>query len=199
MTRRNSTDPFTTALLLIDVINHFEFPDGKEMLAQALRIAPKLAHFRARARSVGMPVIYVNDNFGRWRSELSSLLTYCRRPEAAGRRFVEQVLPGKEDYFVLKPRHSAFFQTPLEILLEHLGTTSLVLCGIATNSCVVCTAHDAKMRNFNLFVPPDCSASRTIREHKQAIDHMRAMTDAITASSKSLCFSKSRGNAAKRS
>jgi nicotinamidase-related amidase len=195
MARGNPQNPSARVLLLIDVINHFEFPEGKKMLVQALPIAPRLARLKARARAAGMPIIYVNDNFGQWRSDLPNLLSYCLRREAAGRRFVEQIRPGKDDYFVLKPRHSAFYQTPLEILLEHLRASSLILCGLATNSCVLCTAHDAKMRNFNLFVPSDCSASLTVREHKQAIEHMKTMTDAVTASSTSLRFSKSRGRA----
>jgi nicotinamidase-related amidase len=186
MTKRDSPSRSPVVLLLIDVINHFEFPDGKQMLAQALPIAPRLARLKARARAAGMPVIYVNDNFGQWRSDLSKMLDHCLRPKAVGRRFVEQVRPDKEDYFVLKPKHSAFYQTPLEVLLTYLGASSLVLCGLATNSCVVCTAHDAKMRNFDLFVPSDCSASLTAREHKQAIAHMETMTDATITPSASL-------------
>ena len=126
----------------------------------------------------GIPAIYVNDNFGQWRSEASKLLEYCLRPKAAGRRFVETIRPDKEDYFVLKPMHSAFFQPPLEILLRYLGATNLILCGLATNSCIVCTAHDANMREFRLFVPSDCSAARSAREHRQAIEHIKEMADA---------------------
>jgi nicotinamidase-related amidase len=107
--------------------------------------------------------------------------------------FFEQSEPDKDDYFVLKPRHSAFYQTPLEILLECLRATSLILCGLATNSCVVCTAHDAKMRNFNLFVPSDCCASLTATEHERAIEHMKTMTDAVTTASTFLRLSNARG------
>jgi nicotinamidase-related amidase len=193
MARRGSPDPSTTALLLIDVVNRFEFPDGEKMLVQSLPIAPKLVRLKARARATGMPIIYVNDNFGQWRSDLPKLIAYCLRSNAIGRRFVEQIQPDKDDYFVLKPRHSAFYQTPLEVLLEYLRATSLILCGLATNSCVVCTAHDAKMRNFNLFVPSDCSASLTAREHERAIEHMKTMTDAVTTASTSLRLSNARG------
>lgn len=153
--------------------NHFEYPGAEKMLEQTLPIAPRIARLKARARAAGIPVIYVNDNFGQWRSDLAKLLAYCLRPQALGRQFVEQIRPDKDDYFVLKPRHSAFYQTPLEVLLEYLGASSLVLCGLATNSCIVCTAHDVKMRNFAVFVPSDCSASLTAREHKQAIAHMQ--------------------------
>jgi nicotinamidase-related amidase len=167
-------------LLLIDVINHFEFPDGGQILRSALPISPKLATLKKRAKDSGIPVIYVNDNFGQWHSDAAKLIDYCLRPEARGRKFVEALLPDKDDYFVLKPMHSAFYQTPLEILLRYLEASSLILCGLATNSCVVCTAHDGKMRGFQLFVPSDCCAARTSREHQQAIQHIEAMTDATT-------------------
>ena len=96
------------------------------MLTQALAIAPRIARLKARARAAGVPVIYVNDNFGQWRSDLAKVLAYCLRPQALGRQFVEQVRPDKDDYFVLKPRHSAFYQTSLEILLAYLGASSVV-------------------------------------------------------------------------
>jgi nicotinamidase-related amidase len=100
--------------------------------------------------------------------------------------------PDDEDYFVLKPMHSGFFQTPLEILLHYQGATSLILTGLATNSCIVCTAHDAKMRNFSLCVPSDCSAARTRREHEQAIEHIKEMVGASVVASSSLNVGKLR-------
>src|SRR3981189_1316594 len=163
------------ALVLIDVINHFEFPDGKTILRQALTVAPALARLKKRAREAGIPAIYVNDNFGEGRSEKSKLVQYCLRPEAAGRAFVEQLRPDDEDYFVLKPMHSAFYQTPLDVLLRCLGTSTVILSGLATNSCILCTAHDADMRDFKIVVPSDCCAARSMREHKQALEHIGAM------------------------
>ena len=166
------------ALLLIDVINHFEYPDSDKLLAEALPIAPRIAELKRRARAAALPVIYVNDNFGQWRSDASKVLAYCLRPEAPSASFVDQLRPEDEDYFILKPMHSGFYQTPLELLLKHLGVTTLILSGIATNSCIQYTAHDAKMRNFQIFVPPDCSAARTREEHDQAIRHMQSMASA---------------------
>jgi nicotinamidase-related amidase len=173
-------------LILIDVINHFEFPDGEKVLRQALPMAPRLARLKKRAHAAGMSTIYVNDNFGQWRTDVAKLLDYCVRPEAIGKVFVEQLRPDKDDYFVLKPMHSGFYQTPLEVLLRYLDASTLVLAGLTTNSCIICTAHDAKMREFELYVPSDCSASRTAKEHRQAIEHIRMMTDARVAESGSL-------------
>jgi nicotinamidase-related amidase len=174
------------ALILIDVINYFEFPDGEKVLRQALPIAPKIAHLKQRAQAAGMSTIYVNDNFGQWRSDVSKLLDYCIRPEAPGKAFVEQIHPDKNDYFVLKPIHSAFYQTPLEVLSRYLNASTLVLAGLTTDSCIVCTAHDAKMREFELYVPSDCSAARTMKEHRQAIEHIQKTTDGKVTPSASL-------------
>jgi nicotinamidase-related amidase len=165
----------SVALILVDVINHFEFPDGDRLLRRAVPMAPILARLKKRLVRAGIPCIYVNDNFGQWRSDASALVDYCLRSDCAGKRFVEALRPEPDDYFVLKPMHSAFFQTPLELLLRHLGTKTLILCGLATNSCIVCTAHDANMREFRSFVVSDCCAARTAREHKQALDHIAAM------------------------
>jgi len=190
MASRNVKHKSAAALILVDVINHFEFPDGARLLKNAFPIAPRLARLKERARRAGIPAIYVNDNFGQWRSNASKLLEYCLRPEASGRDFVARLEPDDEDYLVLKPMHSAFYQSPLDVLLRHLGATSLILGGLATNSCIVCTAHDANMREFGLFVPSDCSAARSRREHLQAIEHVKAMTDANVLRSSALHLEK---------
>jgi nicotinamidase-related amidase len=174
----NSLPKSSVALVLVDVINHFEFPDGTRTLKNSLPLAPRLVRLKARAAKAGIPVIYVNDNFGQWRSDSSKLLEYCLRPEAKGRDFVEAIRPDPNDYFVLKPMHSAFYQTPLDLLLQYLGASSIILCGIATNSCILCTAHDAQMRNIGIYVASDCCAARSKREHQQALVHVKEMASA---------------------
>jgi nicotinamidase-related amidase len=154
-----------TALLLVDVVNHFEFPDGKVRL-------------RKRTHAAGVPVIFVNDNFGQWHSNAAKVVDYCLREGCTGRRFVEVIQPGPEDYCVLKPMHSAFYQTPLDVLLRHLGVSSLLVAGMATNSCILCTAHDANMRELELTVVADCCAARSTKEHQQALANIREMASA---------------------
>jgi len=180
------------ALILVDVINHFEFPDGPQVLKNALPIAPNLARLKARAKRAHVATIYVNDNFGQWRSDAKTLLRHCTRLEAPGREFVKAIEPDTEDYLVLKPMHSAFYQTPLDTLLRYLGTSSIILCGLATNSCIVCSAHDAKMRDLAIVVPSDCCAARSGREHAQALDHIKAMAVAKVTLSTSIRFNKLR-------
>jgi nicotinamidase-related amidase len=184
---RNVCHKSRVALLLVDVINHFEFPDGKDIRRRALAIAPPLARLKKRARAAGVPTVYVNDNFGQWRSETKKLLRYCLRPEAPGLHFVELLQPDDEDYFILKPMHSAFYQTSLDLLLKELSASSIILSGLATNSCILCTPHDANMRHLKVIVPRDWCAARTAREHNHALEHIAAMADAkVGASSASL-------------
>lgn len=175
-------------VLFVDVINHFEFPDGHALLRQAEGIAANLQALKRRALKAKVPVVYVNDNFSEWRSNPSQLLSYCVRPEAIGREFVSEVAPSQEDYFVLKPMHSAFYQTPLEVLLRYFEARTVVLCGLATNSCIMYTAHDARMRDFEIIVASDCCAARKTREHEQALVHIKRMAGARILQGSSIRF-----------
>jgi nicotinamidase-related amidase len=185
----------SAALLLIDVINHFEFPDGPNILRRAESMAGNIVRLKQRARAAGIPAIYINDNFGDWRSDAGRLLAYCLRTDAPGRDFVEKIKPDARDYFVLKPMHSAFYQTPLDILLRHLGASSLIFTGLTTNSCILCSVHDANMRDYKIIVADDCCAARSEREHSQALEHIRAMADAKVISSAALRLGRLAGKA----
>jgi nicotinamidase-related amidase len=166
------------ALLLVDVVNHFDFPDGADLLKNATPIAQRLSALKQRARTLGLPTIYVNDNFGRWRSNFPQVLECCLNRGGAVRAFVEQIQPDANDYLVLKPKHSAFYQTPLDLLLKYLAVNRLVITGLATNSCILCTANDAYMRDLTLVIPEDCCAARTSGEHQASIEQMQAMLSA---------------------
>ena len=174
----SAPDNSETALLIIDLINDFEFPRGDELFEQALPIAPRVAALKKRARAAGIPAVYVNDNFGRWQSKFADIVEHCRRPGVRGRPIVEQLVPEDCDYFVLKPKHSGFYQTPLELLLKHFGAERLILTGVSTNSCVLFTANDAYMRDMELIIPRDCVAACNTQEHDFAIEQMRSMLGA---------------------
>jgi nicotinamidase-related amidase len=175
----SAPDNHHTVLLLIDVINDFEFPRGDELFNQALPIAPNIAALKRRARAAGIPAVYVNDNFGRWQSNFDQLVNHCLHDGVRGRPFVEQLKPDPEsDYFVLKPKHSGFYQTPLDLLLKHLGAERLILTGVSTNSCVLFTAGDAYMRDLELIVPNDCSAACNPQEHSLAMEQIKCMLKA---------------------
>jgi nicotinamidase-related amidase len=174
----NVPDHADAALLLIDVINDFEFEGGAELLKLALSVGKQIASLKARAKEAGIPSIYVNDNFGIWRSDLNKIVSHCTRDGVRGKPFCELVLPDKDDYFVLKPKHSGFFCTSLELVLEHVGAPNLILTGIAGNNCVLFTANDAYMRDFKLFVPADCVVSQTREENEYALGQMEKVLKA---------------------
>lgn len=161
------------ALLLVDFINLFDF-DGAEALAKrAVPAARNAAKLRQRAADAGIPCIYANDNFGQWRSEFSRVVEECRKRGGEAREIAELLAPGPNDYSILKPRHSAFYGTPLEFLLEELEAGALVIAGLSTDMCVSATAQDAYVRKFKLWVPSDCVAADTEEHEQQALDHMR--------------------------
>lgn len=176
--------PVPVALLLIDVITTFHFPDGDAILKHALSIRDALVRLKIRARRAGIPVLYINDNFGDWRSEKEVLIGRCL--ESKGAQFVRPLIPDSEDYFVLKPMHSAFYMTPLEVLLRHLQVHSLILMGLTSSSCIAATAHDANMRGFDIAVPSDCSCGRSLGEHTDALKQIEAATGATVTPSASV-------------
>jgi isochorismate hydrolase len=180
------------ALLLIDWINDLEFEWAERLLPQALAAARATAELRNRAKRAGVPVIYCNDNFGKWRSDFRSLLEHVLHDDVRGRPIGELLAPDEDDYFVLKPKHSGFHSTTLEVLLEHLGTSTLILTGIAGNFCVLFTAHDAYMRDFRLLVPADCTASEVEADHRHALGHMAKVCKAETRASPGIDFASLR-------
>jgi nicotinamidase-related amidase len=174
----NVPDAAGAALLLIDVINDFEFDSGEQLLKLAMPVGKQIADLKSKAKRVGVPVIYVNDNFGKWQSDLNKIVSHCLEDGVRGEPFVKLVLPDEDDYFVLKPKHSGFYCTSLELLLDHVGSTSLILAGIAGNNCVLFTANDAYMRDFKLFVPADCVVSETEEENESALKQMEKVLKA---------------------
>ena len=188
----SAPDKCGAALLLIDVINDFDFPEGEQLLRLAMPAAKNIAQLKQRAKEAGIPAIYVNDNFGRWRSDFKKIVDHCRE-EGKGKEFVELLLPEEDDYFVLKPKHSGFYSTTLELLLTHLTSKNLILTGIAGNNCVLVTANDAYMRDFKLFVPADCVASNTEEENRHALEQMENVLKADTTIATELDLQKISG------
>jgi nicotinamidase-related amidase len=168
----SAPDTCRVALLVIDMINAFDFEGAAAMLPRALAAARATAALRQRARHAGVPVVYVNDNFGRWRSDFQAIVDHCISADCKGRKIAELLRPEKDDYFVLKPKHSGFYSTTLDTLLEYLGVETVVLTGIASNICVLFTANDAYMRDLKLIVPSDCVAANTKEDNEHALQQM---------------------------
>jgi nicotinamidase-related amidase len=184
MRRKNSDlhgsapDKSDTALLIIDVINDLDFPEANQLMRYAPAMARRITKLKERAKKARIPVIYVNDNFGRWRSDFRRLVEHCRQGKA--REIVDLLRPDDDDYFVLKPKHSGFFSSTLETLLRYLGTKTLIITGIAGNYCVLFTANDAYMRDYKLIVPRDCTVSNAKKENDQALALMKNYLKADT-------------------
>lgn len=170
----------TYALLLVDLINELEFDGGEKLLPRALPMARRVAALKARAARAGVPCIYVNDNFGKWRSDFRALVDRCLTGDVRGQALARLLPPGDADYFVLKPLHSGFYTTSLDLLLRELGTRKLVICGMATEGCVLFTASDAYIRGFEILVPRDGCASESPPRHRSALDIMKKMLKADT-------------------
>jgi nicotinamidase-related amidase len=186
----SAPDKCPVALLLIDWINDLEFDSGDKLLPQAFKAAQASSALRKRAKQAGVPVIYCNDNFGKWRSDFRSLLEHCLHDDVRGRPIAQLLAPDEHDYFVLKPKHSGFHSTSLDVLLAHLGAATLILTGIAANFCVLFTAQDAYMRDFKLLVPRDCTACEDEADTRHALEHMAKVCKADTAASSSIDFAR---------
>lgn len=142
------------------------------MFEATLEMAKNIAALKNRAQELKIPVVYVNDNFGRWQSDFRSVVGHCLHDGVLGQPLAELFAPSEKDYFVLKPKHSGFFSSTLDILLDYLQAKTIILTGLAGNICVLFTANDAYMRDFNVVVPGGCIASNTESENRHALEQM---------------------------
>ena len=184
----NVPDDSSVALILIDLINDFEFDGADPMFNNTLAIAQPIARLKKNAKAAGIPVIYVNDNFGKWQSDFRKLVDHCIEDNVKGKPLAHLLRPDEQDYFVLKPKHSAFYSTSLDLLLRYLKADTVILTGIAGNICVLFTASDAYMRDFHLLVPRDCIASETEADNQCALAYMSKVLKADTGPSTDIDF-----------
>lgn len=188
----NVPDKSPVALVLIDVINDLEFDGGNKLLKQAMPAARRIAALKAKARERRVPVIYANDNFGRWRSDFQQVVEHCLTDGVRGQAIAEILKPGPEDYFVLKPKHSAFYSTTMDLLLHYLEAKRVVLTGFTGDMCVLFTAADAYLRDLQINVPADCVASQSPAENRKALQYIGRVFKADTRASKALDFARLR-------
>jgi nicotinamidase-related amidase len=194
----NAPDSSSVALLVIDMINDLEWEGGDALLPHAVAAARRVASLKSRARAADVPVIYANDNFGRWRSDFREVVEHCLRDGVRGEPLAELLAPEREDYFVLKPKHSAFFATTLDTLLTYLGVRRLVITGVAGDACITITAMDAFLRDYELHVPADCTASCDPRENEKMLSYMERVLHADIGDADSVDFEKLRKRPTKK-
>jgi nicotinamidase-related amidase len=175
-----------TALLIIDMVSDWQFEDADKLLPGAQRIAPAIGALKQRCRAAGVPVIYGNDNRGRWRSDFRQVVQLSLDSRGAG--ITRALMPDHDDYFLLKPKHSAFFCTPLDLLLQDLKVRRLILTGVATDQCIATTALEARMRNYDAEAPRDCTATQTAERDARMLAHFDEALNVRTTPSGQLTF-----------
>ncbi|KAJ3043279.1 hypothetical protein HDV00_005282 [Rhizophlyctis rosea] len=178
------------ALLVVDVINDIDFEGNEHIVKCARPMAEKIRDLIGQCRDLRVPIIYCNDNFGKWNSDIREIYEHVINDNTPGKPIAEMLKPQKEDYFVLKPKHSAFYGSALDHLLTYLRTKSLIIVGMAGNVCILFTANDAYMRDFATFVPSDCIASSTPEEHSAALLLMERVLRTNTSPSTDLDLKK---------
>lgn len=159
-------------LILVDFINPLDFPGGERLAKPAIAAAGAAARLKTRLTRQGVPTIYANDNYGVWQSDFHSLVASCLGMDGPSAEIVRLLYPQAEDLTILKPRHSAFFGSPLALLLEAMEARELVICGLATDICVQMTAMDAFLRDYRIWVPADCTAAESTQAWKTSLQYM---------------------------
>ena len=175
-----------SCLLIIDMINEFKFEGAGRLLPAVERAARHIAGLKRHVKQAGLPVVYVNDNFGKWQSDFRKLVARGLDERCHGKQIARILIPEDDDYFVLKPKHSGFHATPLELLLRYLKVGRVIITGIAGDNCVLFTAADAYMREFDVAVPADCIVSLDAASNRSALQHMRVTLKADIQSSRKL-------------
>jgi nicotinamidase-related amidase len=175
--------PGGVGLIITDVINDLDYPGSEKLMAAAQPMAERILDLRGQADALGVPVIYVNDNFGQWRSERSRIIDHCRCADAPAAQIVERLAPRDSDFFVIKPQFSGFYATNLQVLLPKLGVRRLVISGMAADICVLFTAADAHMREYGLWVPSDAVAADDPERAAWALEIMKTSMAACTDAS----------------
>lgn len=166
------------ALLILDMVNCFDFEGAEELERHAIAAAQRIDQLRRQFRERGWPIVYVNDNFGEWHSEASKLVARAMEKDNP---VTQLLVPTHDDYFIIKPQFSGFYATNLPVLLPQLGVSKLVLSGVATDICVLFTAADAHMREYDLWVPEDAVAAENEERGRWALEIMVQSMGAETA------------------
>jgi len=162
-----------TAVLFIDVINHFDFNGGHKLIKHTKDILPNMITLRNYAKKNNLPLIYINDHYRLWQADFNKIIEHCKNERSE--EVIEALKPDEDDYFLIKPMHSAFFQTPLQSLLTELNCDHLLISGVAGDICILFTAKDAYMYDFKMHIPSNCMAS----EEKDGNDYALYLMNSV--------------------
>jgi nicotinamidase-related amidase len=189
----NVLDRSGAVLLLVDVINDLDFPDNEHLIEVAPGLAKRILRLKSRCARAGIPTIYVNDNKGRWRSDIQEVVKFSKRSSSAGRKLVTLLEPRRNDYVLLKPKHSIFFGTPLDLILQSMGIHTVIMAGLTTNACVLISAAEIYMRGFRLMVPQDCVEALSPDKQTAALKMLKENFQAEIGPAPSLKLTSLRG------
>lgn len=182
--QRHATDPAcepaTSVLLIIDMISDFRFEDGSLLANQGAAIVPAIVQLRDRLAASGGTVVYVNDTAGTWTMDRTTLLEKAAAPTSKGRTIVEALAPLDDSVMLLKPKHSAFFATPLDLLVQSLHAKTVILTGMTTHMCILFTAIDAYMRDFHIIIPKDAVTAHTEELSQTTLAYCRTTLQSAT-------------------
>jgi nicotinamidase-related amidase len=174
-------------LLLIDFINPLNFPGAEKLASPALVAARATARLRQRMEAQKVAVVYANDNYGVWQSDFQGLVAQCCAREDASGEIARLLAPRPRDITLLKPRHSAFYCSALELLLKEMGARELILTGLAADMCVQMTAADAFLRGYEgVWVPADCTAAETPQAKAASLKYMKDVLKCDVRTSRSM-------------
>jgi nicotinamidase-related amidase len=175
--------PRERVLLLVDFINPLDFPGGEQLAPNAVKAARATAVLKERLAGEGVMTIFANDNYGIWQSDFHTMVATCLGMQGPAGEIAKVLYPGAEDLTILKPRHSAFFASPLDLLLKEMQVQELVICGLATDICVQMTAMDAFLREYRIWVPADCTAAQSAELKAASLKYMAKVLKCDTAPS----------------
>jgi nicotinamidase-related amidase len=146
-----------TALVVVDMLNTYEHEDAETLTRSVREVLPNIVDLIERATDDDdVELVYVNDLYGHWNAGRAELLE--RVMEGDYRELVEPISPSEDALFVVKARHSIFYETPLEYMLRQQGVEKLVLVGQVTEQCILYSALDAYIRHMEVVVPHDAVA-----------------------------------------
>lgn len=165
-----------TAVVFVDLINTFDFPGSENLLEHTKQILPNIIKLKQFALDNDLPVIYVNDHFGLWQADFNKILEFCTNENS--KEIIDKIKPTSDDYFLIKPQHSAFFQTPLLSLLTELDKDHLILAGVAGDICILFTAQDAYMHQMEIHIPSNCMTSEVKENNDYALYLMQSVMKA---------------------
>ncbi|MFD1039916.1 isochorismatase family cysteine hydrolase [Virgibacillus byunsanensis] len=171
----NSTHK-NAAIIFVDIINDFDFIGGDKLLKNTKDILPNLKKLKDYGKKNDIPLIYLNDHYGMWQADFDKIINYCKNE--SNQEIIDKLKPDKEDYFFIKPQHSAFFQTPLQSLLVELEITTLLMAGIAGDICILFSAKDAYMYQYNMHIPKNCMVSEEKESNEYALSLMHSVMKA---------------------